>query len=217
MLFLRPDCALQMERATVSLQEQLVIRYHLYNGLSPMEVADGRIEHLDAVEHVLFMPRRHWKRNCVCDIDAETVRLQTIYAGGRKKGPLLPTRYGGHYSTQGIRKIVKRVARRTDIPGKERISAVVLKRTFAREWIRPRRIRSIQCPDCGFEISVDLQVVVGSLGSLQKQFSHKHLKTTAHYLRFVLEDIDEDHQRLMQKFRSNQPAQEVTVKHGDQC
>lgn len=215
MLFLSIDCARELERATVDLKERLTIRYLLYNGLAPGELSRGRLEHLDAAEHVLFMPRRHWKRNCICNIDAETISLQAVYSEGRRKGPLLVSGKGGHFTPGGIYKVVNRVAARTDISDKNRISPIVLKRTFAREWLRPRLVKSILCPRCGHQIDVDFQVVVGSLGSLQKQFSHKHLKNTAHYTRFVLEDVEPDHLRLMQKFMGKQELQEVTVKHVD--
>jgi hypothetical protein len=59
--------------------------------------------------------------------------------------------------------------------GKEAISPLILKRTFAREWL----------------------LSGGCLGTLQKQFSHKHLWSTAHYLRFVMEDVKPDHARML--------------------
>jgi len=177
MLFLRLDQALDLEKAAKDLRERLAIRYIAYNGLSPMELSAARIEHLDPVECRLFLPRRHWKRNCVCDIDAETVRLQAIYSGGRKKGPLLRSWKHGHVRRWGIWQIVKKVAARTAIPGAEKVTPLVLKRTFAREWL----------------------LAGGTIGSLQKQFSHKHLWSTAHYLRFDLEDVQRNHAKLMER------------------
>ena len=207
MLFLRLDQALQLERSARSLKERLVIRYELYNGLSRQEVIQGRIEHLDPVECLLFLLKRHWKHNCMCHIDPETVRLQIIYSDGRKKGPLIRSDEGGHCSTVGLHRLVKRVAERTDIPDKERISQLVLKRTFAREWLRPHKIGRIKCPRCGYELNVDVEVPGGTVGSLQKQLSHKHLWSTAHYLRFVMEDVEHDHDRLMEKVKDGQEAE----------
>ena len=176
-LFLRLDQALDVLEAAETLRERLVIRYMVFNGLSNMELAAARIEHLDPVECTLFLPRRHWKRNCICDIDPETVRLQIIYSGRRKKGPLIRSQRGGHLSKMWIWYIVKRVAFRTSIPGKETISPLTLKRTFAREWL----------------------LATKNIGSLQKQLGHKHLWSTAHYLRFVLEDVRRNHKRLMER------------------
>jgi len=177
LLYLRLDQALQLERAARDLKERLVIRYCLFNGLSPMEIAAARIEHLDPVECTLFLPRRHWKRNCIADIDPETVQLQIVYCGSRKKGPLLRSRKRGHFSPSGIYRLVKQVAQRLTIPNAEKISPRILKRTFAREWLLAR----------------------GTIGSLQKQFGHKHLWSTAHYLRFDLEDVRRNHARLMRR------------------
>jgi integrase len=160
-----------------------------YNGLSTMEAADGRIEHLDPAECILFLPRRHWKRNCVCHIDAETVRLQTIYADGRRKGPLLRSNKGGHFTRIGLYNVVKRAAARTDIPCNELISPLTLKRTFAREWLRSG----------------------GTVCSLQKQLGHKHLWSTAHYLRFIMEDVLQDHARLMRRVEVDQEAEPVRL------
>ena len=189
MLFLRLDQALELEKAAKDLKERLVIRYAVYNGLSPMEISAARIEHLDPVECVLFLPRRHWKRNCICDVDPETVRLQIVYSGARKKGPLIRSQKGGHLSRVGIWQAVKRVARRTSIPGAVEISPLILKRTFAREWL----------------------LAHGTVGSLQKQLSHKHLWSTAHYLRFVMEDVRRNHARLMERVKRGQEAERLRL------
>jgi len=177
MLFLRLDLALELEKAARNLKERLVVRYALWNGLSSGEIADARIEYLDPVECTLFLPWRHWKRGCIADIDPETVRLQSIYSGARKAGPLLRSQKGGHFRRQSIYEIVNRIAWRTGLPAKELISPRTLKRTFAREWL----------------------LAGGSLGSLQKQLGHKHLWSTAHYLRFLLEDVRRNHARLMER------------------
>lgn len=177
-MFLRLDQALELLEAAADMKERLVIRYMVFNGLSPMEVAAARIEHLDPVECTLFMPRRHWKDNCIADVDTETVRLQIIYTGSRKKGPLIRSRKLGHFSPKGLWRLVKRVALRTQIAEKEKISPLILKRTFAREYL----------------------VTPGNtLGSLQKQLSHKHLWSTAHYLRFIMEDVRRNHSRMMRR------------------
>lgn len=185
MLFLRLDQVLELLRATRNLKERLVIRYAAFNGLSSMEISAARIEHLDPVECTMYLPRRHWKGNCVCDIDPETVRLQAIYSEARKRGPLIRNRDGGHYGLKGIWGLVKNIARRTTIPNAEKISLLILKRTFAREWL----------------------IAGGNLGSLQKQLGHKHLWSTAHYLRFVLDDVRRNHARLMEKVEHGQKDQ----------
>lgn len=193
MLFLRLDQALELLRACetvdpwhtrtrqkIILKQKLAVRYFMLNGLSPMELASARIEHLDPVESILFLPRRHWKRNCITDIDRETVKLQIVYSEGRKKGPLLVSRTtGGHYMPSGLWDLIKRVAARSNIVGKESITPLILKRTFAREWL----------------------LSGGSVSSLQEQFSHRHLWSTAHYLRFVMEDVKRDHNRFMERIK----------------
>ena len=189
MLFLRLDQALELEQAAVDLKERLVIRYMVYNGLCPMEIAGARIEHLDPVECTLFLPRRHWKRNCIADIDPETVRLQAIYSGSRKKGPLIRSQKHGHFCTAGIYQVVKRVARRTTIPNAGKISPRILKRTFAREWLLSQ----------------------GTVGSLQKQLGHKHLWSTAHYLKFLLDDVRRNHVRLMRRVQDGKKTERARL------
>ena len=179
-LFLRLDQMLQLLDAAKDLTETLAIRYMALNGLSPMEVAAARIEHLDPVEGMLFLPRRHWKQNCICDIDGETIRLQIIYSGGRRKGPLLRSVRKGHFTRFGGHGLVKRVALRTAIPDREKVCPLILKRTFARVY---------------------LKTPGNNIGSLQKQFSHKHLWSTARYLRFLIEDVKENHARMMERVK----------------
>jgi len=174
MLFLRLDQAKQLLKAAKNLRERLIIRYFLYNGLSPMELSNARIEHLDPVNCTLFLPHRHWKHKCLADIDDDTVRVQIVYSGERIEGPLILSRLHKHLKPISLWLIVKNIAKRTSIPGKEQISPIVLKRTFAREWL----------------------LSGGTVGTLQKQFSHKHLWSTAHYLRFVMEDVKPNHRRM---------------------
>jgi len=178
MLFLRLKHALELLEAAGTPRERLIIRYALFNGLSPMEISDARIENLDPVERTLFLPRRHWKRNVITDIDPETVRLQIMYSGNLTQGPLIRSKKGGHLGREWIWQTVKTVARRTTIPGKETISPLTLKRTFAREWL----------------------LSGGSIGALQKQLGHLHLWSTAHYLRFVMEDVKRNHARMMRRW-----------------
>lgn len=178
MLFLRLDQALQLLRNCKTLKETLAIRYMTFNGLSPMEIANARIEHLDPVDHILFLPKRHWKQNCITTIDLETVKIQIVYSADRKKGPLLRSRRTkGHLTEWAIWALVKRVAQRTVIPNSEKICPLILKRTFAREWLKAG----------------------GTVGSLQKQFSHRHLWSTAHYLRFIMDDVRRDHAQFMER------------------
>ena len=182
MLFLRLDQALELLRTCRNLKETLAVRYFMFNGLSPMELSNGRIEHLDPVNCELFLPRRHWKNNQITDIDTETVGLQIIYSGARKKGPLLVSRKTkGHYTSRGLWDLVKRIAARTNIANKEKITPLILKRTFAREY---------------------LMTEGNTVLELQGAFSHKHLWSTAHYLRFVLDDVKAGKKRMMEKIES---------------
>lgn len=187
MLFLRRDQARELLRSCASLRERLIVRYFMLNGLSPMELTTGRLENLDPVDCTLYLPRRHWKRNCLADIDAETVKLQILYAEDREEGPLVRSRRRRSLGKFGLWKAVKRIAMRTGIPGKGKVSPLVLKRTFAREWL----------------------ISGGSVGSLQKQLSHKHLWSTAHYLRFVMDDVRPDHARMIRKLRTTETIEKT--------
>ncbi len=185
MLVLREDQARELLEVAKTMREQLLMRYFLLNGLAPTELSLARLEGLDPVECTLFLPKRHWKKNCVTDIDAGTVRLQIIYAGDRTTGPLIMGRQGGLKYHQ-MWDIVKQVAMRTMIPGKEKISAVVLKRTFAKIWLTSGSKKN-----------------GGNLGSLQKQFSHRWLSSTAHYLRFFMDDVRPDHLNMIERFNGD--------------
>jgi len=191
MLFLRLDQAKQLLKAAKNLRERLVIRYFLYNGLSPMELSNARIEHLDPVNCTLYLPKRHWKKNCLANIDDDTVRVQIVYSENRTEGPLIRSRLRKRLKPISLWLIVKNIASRTNIPGKEQISPLILKRTFAREWLLP-----------------DSDGRRGCVGTLQKQFSHKHLWSTAHYLRFVMEDVKPNHKRMANHLNGKRVATE---------
>lgn len=203
MLFLREDQATELldrttERAVVALtrgrldqnlKQLLVIRYFMLNGLCPMELSGGRIEHLDPFEGTLFLPKRHWKKNCLTNIDSETVKLQIIYSGSRKKGPLIRSRNSkGHIQPKSFCPMVKRIAQHTTITNAEQITPIVLKRTFARLFIKTPG---------------------NTIPGLQKQFSHKHLWSTAHYLRFVLDDAKIEHSRMVRRVEYGKVSKSV--------
>jgi len=203
MLFLRKDQAIRLlnvckdriadaptQRLKLeALKQLLVIRYFMLNGLSPMELSNARIEHLDPVDCTLFLPQRHWKRNCLTNIDSETVKLQIIYTGDRKKGPLIRSRNTkGHIQPKGLWRLVKLIAQRTTIPNVQLISPLVLKRTFARLYIKTRG---------------------NTIAGLQKQFSHKHLWSTAHYLRFVLDDVKIEHNRMVRRIEEKESVRQI--------
>jgi integrase len=158
----------------------------MLNGMAPKELSLARVEGLDPVNCTLFLPKRHWKKNCLTDIDAQTVRLQIIYSGDRTTGPLLTGRLSDGLRYQRLYEIVKEIAARTNIAGKEKISPIILKRTFAKIWLRSGSRKD-----------------GGNLGSLQKQFSHKHLWSTAHYLRFFMDDVKEDHLHMIERFNTD--------------
>lgn len=179
LLYLRENYVPLLLEACRTLREKLIVRYMVFNGLSSMELANARIEHLDPVDLVLYLPRRHWKKNETTDIDAETVQMQIVYSGSRKKGPLIRNiRTGGHLSKIWIWAIVKRVASRTTIPNADAISPLVLKRTYARLFLRTEG---------------------NTIGDLQRSFGHKHLWSTAHYLRFILDDAKVSKSRMMSR------------------
>jgi len=194
MLFLRLDQALELlrtceicelkvisekERREMVLKQKLAVRYPMLNGLSPMEIVNARIEYLDPVDCELFLPRRHWKNNETADIDPKTVGLQIIYSGGRKKGPLLRShKTKGHFTKAGLWELTKRIAARTSIHDKEKICPLVLKRTFARLF---------------------LKTPGNTLPALQKAFGHKHIWSTSHYLRFVLDDVKKEKTRMLER------------------
>lgn len=190
MLYLRKEHAFELLEACLSIKEKLVVRYFMFNGLCPMELANARIEHLDPVDGILFLPRVHWKDNQTKEIDPETVRLQIIYSGSRKKGPLLVSRKTrGHYTPCGLWDLIKRIAMRTNIPNKEKISPLNLKRTFARLF---------------------LKTPGNTLLDLQRAFCHKHIWSTGHYLRVNLDDAKEAKNRMM-KGLAKDIREKVTV------
>lgn len=190
-LYLRQDQAFQLLEACRNLKETLAIRYFMFNGLSPMELSRARIEHLDPVDRILYLPKRHWKKNETADIDSETVKLQIIYSGDRKKGPLLRSRRtGGHLTKWALYALVKRVALRTLIPGKEFICPLILKRTFGRLF---------------------LQTTGNTVLGLQRAFSHKHIWSTGHYLKYVLDDVKIEKGRMMDRLARAKDKQKMSV------
>jgi integrase len=145
MLYLTWEEAKTVEAMAQSLQHRVIIRLCLYSGMRAHEVADARIEDVDPVTGVIYIPHGHnnGPRNVV--VDNETLRLLSVYVGPRKKGPLFVkadrtpiTRYIAYYA-------VMRAARRTWITKRKGISPLMLRHTFATTWLRAPRIISTGC------------------------------------------------------------------------
>lgn len=96
----------------------------------------------------------------------------------------------GHFRPIGLWNLVKRVAERTSIPSKEQVSPLILKRTYARMYLKTRG---------------------NTVAGLQKSFSHKQLWSTAHYLRFILDDVREEKNRMMERIRHESEKERVRL------
>jgi integrase len=130
-------------------------------------------------------------------IDKETLFLTAEYIGARKRGPLIRGWRGTPLTRHAIWYIVKRTARRAGVRCADKISPRTLKYIFATTWLKPKPVPFlVRCPCCerAFRVFIPLP---GSVGTLQKQLSHKHLESTAAYLRFVMDDVRPEYDRLM--------------------
>lgn len=84
----------------------------------------------------------------------------------------------GHLGPWAFWALVQRVAKRTFIANKQLIGPLILKRTYARLY---------------------LKTPGNTIAGLKKSFSHKKLSSTAHYLIFVLDDVRQEKQRMMRR------------------
>lgn len=197
MLLIRMDEAIKILEAAKTLRNKLVIRYLLFAGLASSEVTEAQIEHIDFVEGTLYLPRRHWGKDGYPCIDQETLHLTAKHIGNRKTGPIIRGWHDRPVTKMTIWRIVRAAAIRADVRCADKIGPRTLKYVFATTWLKPKQVPFLaRCPCCDrvFQIFIPLP---GSVGTLQKQLSHKKLESTAAYLRFVMDDVRPEHERLI--------------------
>ena len=197
MLRIRMDEAIHILEAAETLRNKLVIRYPLFAGLESSEVTEAQIEHLDFVEGTLYLPRRHWHKDGYACIDQETLHLTAKYIGNRKTGPIIRGPHGGPVTKMTVWRIVREAAIRAGVRCADKINPRTLRYVFATTWLKPKPVPFLaRCPccDCVFQMFIPLP---GSVGTLQKQLSHKKLESTAAYLKFVMDDVKPEHERLI--------------------
>lgn len=197
MLLIRMDEAINIIDGAKTLRDKLVIRYLLFVGLEPREIGEACIEHIDFVEGTLYIPSRHWHKDGYPCVDQETLHLTAKYAGSQTQGPLIRGAHGGHLKRMQIWRIVRDAAVRAGVRCAHKIHPRTLKYIFATTWLKPKPVPFlVRCPCCDrvFQIFIPLP---GSVGTLQKQLSHKHLSSTAHYLKFIMDDVRPEYDRLM--------------------
>ena len=204
MLLIRMDEAVKILEAARTPRNKLVIRYMLFAGLESSEVIEAQIEYLDFMEGTLYLPRRHWGKDGYVYIDQMTLHLTAKHIGNRKKGPIIRGRHDKPVTRMTIWRIVKEAAIRADVRCADKISPRTLKYVFATTWLKPKPVPFlVRCPCCDrvFQIFIPLP---GSVGTLQKQLSHKKLESTAYYLKFVMDDVKPEHERLIRHIEAVQ-------------
>lgn len=185
MLFLRMDEAQRIIKAATKLRDKIIIRLALFSGIQRREIAEARIEHIDPIEQVIWLPKRHWNKDGYACLDTETLTLLTQYVGTRTRGPLFKGRTHGHLNVVRVWQIVKTAALQANVRLAEQCGPRVLRHTFATTWLKNK----------------------GNIVLLQKQLGHKHLRSTACYLDFVMTDVRPEYNRIIRKARRNSLAQ----------
>jgi len=177
MLYLTWDEAKTVEGMAQSLQHRSIIRLCLYGGMRAHEVADARIEDVDPITGVIYVPHGHRNGPRYVAVDKETLRLLAVYVGPRKKGPLFVKADGAPITRYIVYYAVDRAAKRTGIKKRKGISPVMLRHTFATTWLKRK----------------------GNIRLLQKQLGHAKLESTAYYLDWMPEEVKMEYEQLFEE------------------
>ena len=147
-----------------------MLRLMLETGLRAGEVVALRPEHLDMTTCRLLVregkgakDRSLWIRNDLRDLVGEWLER-------RHASPwLFPTRNGSQVQTRYLRTLVKRLARKAQIPEAEKVSPHTLRHTFATDLYRETK----------------------NLRLVQKALGHASVATTQIYTHIVDEELEE--------------------------
>lgn len=174
MLYLRWDEALKVEAAARSLRDRIVIRLPFRVGMRAHEVADSRVEHVDPVDELIYIPHGHRTGARFSCVDRGTLQLLTVYVGPRKKGPLFFTRRGSQIDRRDVYEICRNAGQRAGIVKPTPVNPLMLKHTFATTWLQRH----------------------GNIRLLQKQLGHVKLESTAHYLDWLPEEVKSEYDSI---------------------
>jgi integrase/recombinase XerD len=180
--FLRWHQGLQVEKAARSLRARLIIRLVLFVGMRAHEIADARIEHVDPINGLIYVPHGHSSGPRWAAVDQTTLQLLMKYVGSRVRGPLLIRHDGSAITRHIVYYQVMRAAALSGIVSVKRVGPNVLKHTFATTWIRKD----------------------GNLILLKKQLGHRKLDSIQAYLDLLPEEVKAEHSRLFEGPRAVQ-------------
>ena len=177
-VLLRWEEALQVEKASRTLRDRLVIRLCLFVGMRGHEVADARVEHVDPVSGWIYIPWGHRAGPRYAAVDKDTLRLLAEYVDLRAEGPLVVREDGAAITRYIVYHVVTRTAARAGVKKPKPVCPLLLRHCFATTWLRKG----------------------GNIRLLQKQLGHKHLQSTAYYLDWLPDEIKAEHTRLFETF-----------------
>jgi integrase/recombinase XerD len=182
MIYLRWDEALRVERAAETLRDRLIVRLGMYVGMRAHEIADARIEHVDLINELIYIPHGHLAGPRYAAVDFETLRLLVMYVGSRRRGPLLTRSNGEPITREIVYYAVKKAGEKAGVVRSRPIGPLILRHTFATTWLRRK----------------------GNIHLLQRQLGHQQLKSTAYYLDFLPDEVKAEHARLFEPARAVQ-------------
>jgi integrase/recombinase XerC/integrase/recombinase XerD len=174
MIYLRWDEALKVEAAAKTLRDRIVIRLPFRVGMRAHEVADSRVEHVDPVGELIFIPHGHRSGARFSCVDRGTLQLLAVYVGSRKKGPLFFTRRGSQLDRRDVYEICRNAGELAGITKHTPVNPLMLKHTFATTWLQRK----------------------GNIRLLQKQLGHMKLESTAHYLDWLPEEVKAEYDTI---------------------
>lgn len=168
---LNGDHASQLIRSLDTQKQRVVVGTMIWSGLRCAEVAGLKVEDVNEREATLFIVGKGGHERMV-PIPPELAPIITAWLDLRRRvpGPLIPSRFGGHYHPNTISNLVSRWMRTSGVKvaSRDGRSAHALRHTCASDVL-----------DRGAPITV-----------VQQLLGHQHLSTTSIYLRRSrLEDL----------------------------
>lgn len=147
-----------------------MLRLMLETGLRSGEVVSLQPEHLDMTTCRLMVREGKGAKDRVLWIGEDLRDLIGKWLQRRPESPwLFPTRKGTKVQTRYLRALVKRLARKADLPEAEKVSPHTLRHTFA----------------------TDLYRETNNIRLVQKALGHADISTTQIYTHIVDEELEE--------------------------
>jgi integrase/recombinase XerC len=113
------EAELLLQAAAGSPRDLLILHFGLLLGLRVSEITHLDVPHIDLARRSCFVRAGKGDKDRYVPVPSKLIESLRAWIGERREGPLFASPGGGQLSTRALQKLLKRLARKANLPGAE--------------------------------------------------------------------------------------------------